>query len=320
MGVLTRALVVTIVVFASGSVARALETDQYYAWERAIADSEAAINAWVNREIESELAEIRSSRARRPPECEAVTHRIVARFRSLLFHDVVTFVSNSPEVDRYPKSYDEVQAYRRGNQYKRAMPWQVINWMPPSPTLEAAGVRFGADKFGHFFSQGGLYYRWYRSARSEGLDAASARQLAIRRGLVLERLFLGGTLEGVLSPADLEGNYQGMRFYAGLCERPALELAADGWRLAVPFRLREYLTPEWDESWAPNLVTDRVFRKLEPALRAYCPKLDDPATLGRRAYYAAIDRITETERALYALLEERAIPDPTRFRLETVCR
>ncbi len=305
----------------AASPVRAIETDQFYAWGRTIRDSTDVLNARVNAGIEDVLAEINAGAHRDRCTCEDVVGRIVSRFRYLLFWRPELWAMNTSLVDRVPSTPEEELRYRKEYLYAHTSPWDTVRRMPPSPTIEAAGVRFGTDKLTHFLSEGYLQHRWRSGYVRKGLAPAEAEIRAIRRGMLVERTVLGMTSSGVFSPADLEANYAGMRFYDGLCDQasPVLRKTDAGWRLDRPLDLREWVTPEWDESWQPNVYTARRWRRLQPALREYCPLLDDPAVRARREAYRARDSETPSERVLADFARRGRLPDPAIFSIERVC-
>jgi len=140
-------------------------------------------------------------------------------------------------------------------------------------------------------------------------------------GVRTERTILGSSSSGVLSVADLEANYQGLLFYRSLCDgpEPALVRAAEGWCLAKPFDLRAYVTPEWDESWQPNIYTPSRWSTVRPVMRRYCALLTDPEVRDRRAAYAQRDRETPTEALVRQLVASGKLADPRRFSIDAVC-
>jgi len=299
----------------------ALESDQYYAWGRELADSTAALNAKIAVEIEAALAEVNATARGRALECPRIVRRIVPRFRDWIFHDIEIWATKSPLVDRIPATSAEELEYRRVYLYHNTHPLDVGTKVPPSPTIEVNGVRLGTDKLSHFFSEGWMYYKWYGQHRRRGKPVEEAERRAIRRGLVWERTILGALSSGVLSRADLEANYQGMRFLAGLCEGPApnLQRTPAGWRLARAPDLADHVTPEWDETWQPSIFGRGRWKKVRPALERYCPLLDDPWVVRQRERYAARDRTTSTELQVDRLVHDGKLADPREFSLEAAC-
>ena len=309
------------VVALASAAAPALETDQFYAWKRTLEDSGAAINAEVNGEIDEVLARINARGGAGRSSCRKVERALRRRFTYLIFLRPELWAINTPSVDRVPATPEEELAFRHAYLYGRTSPLDAIRWMPPSPTILVGGVRIGTDKLSHFFSQGAWLHEEYRDRRRRGDSEAGAMEHAIRFGIMTERTLLGGTSSGVLSLGDLEANHQGLLFYNGLCDAdaPALVRTAEGWRLTRPFDLAAHVTPEWDESWQPNLMTPKRWEKVRPVMAAYCPLLHDPEIAAQRAAYAARDRETLTETILGALVVEGKLDDPAAFTIESLC-
>jgi hypothetical protein len=154
-----------------------------------------------------------------------------------------------------------------------------------------------------------------------GLTHEEAEQRAIRRGILLERSILGTGTSGVFSPADLEANYQGMRFFIDLCANPspALRKTDIGWELARPFDFRRHVGPEWDESYQPSVFTRRRWKKVRPVMLGYCPLLVSPQVARQREEYSRRDRTTVTERRIENLVEMGKLADPADYAIERVC-
>ena len=316
-----RAIPVAAGILLLPSAASALETDQFYAWGRELPDSTLALNARVNADLEDVLAEV--ARSESAPTCVEVRQRIAAKFRFLIFGPVEVWASQSSLVNRIPASPEEELGYRRASIYRRMSPIDPAGWLPMTVTISLAGVRLGTDKLTHFFNEGHYYLRWYEGARRPGHPHdPAAIDRAIRLGILSERTLLGKAASGVFSMADLEANYQGLLFFLSLCEgdSPRLEPAPQGgFRLARPFDWRDYVTPEWDESWQPGIYARRRWREVAPEMRRHCAQLDDPRVIANREAYRARDRVTPTEERMDVLVREGKLPDPTTFGIERVC-
>ena len=299
----------------------ALECDQYYAWNRTIADSTQAINAKVNADIADALAEVNARSDRDGLSCHAVEKRIVDRFVYLIFLKPETWATNTSLVDRVPSTPGEELRFRTAYVYGRTPPTDTIRWMPPSPTIEVSGVRLGTDKLSHLFSEGLWYHRWYRTFRKRGLDPEAALEKAVLRGVLTERTILGGTSSGVLSLGDLEANYAGLRFYNDFCDAPEpnLSLTEDGWRVARPFDLAAYVSPEWDESWQPDIFSKKRWKKVRPVLATYCEELKLPEVVARREAYRARDTRTISESIVLELVRKGTLDDPADFTIDVLC-
>jgi hypothetical protein len=166
-----------------------------------------------------------------------------------------------------------------------------------------------------------MYYKWYRKYRKSGLSVEDAERRVIRRGIWWERTILGSVSSGVFSIGDLEANYQGLRFLAGMCEgdSPALQRTEAGWRYVGAFDFRDYVSPAWDESYQPPIFGKRRWKKVRPALVEYCPMLHDPQVIRQRAEYARRDHDTPTKREVRMLVEAGRLRDPRQFALDAHC-
>jgi len=311
-----------LVVYATAvGPARALEGDQFYAWGRELADATDVLNAKVRLEIARALEEVNSNRSWRDTGCRQVVKQITPRFNRLIFTDIEMWAANSSLVARIPATTDEELEYRKALLYRNTHAFDVGTKVPPSATIEMNGVRLGTDKLAHFFSEGWYYLRWYEKFRKKGLPEEQAEQRVIRRGIWWERTILGLISSGVFSTADLEANYQGMRFLIGLCdgESPTLQQGASGWEYVGAFDFRDYVSPEWDETYQTPIFRKHRWKKVRPALIEYCPKLEYPSVIRQREEYARRDRVTPTEREVQRLVNAGKLRDPGQFALESNC-
>ncbi len=321
MGLLRRAPAwVACALLAASLPAQALETDQYYAWGRPLRDAGDAVDAKINAELGRALADVNRRDAGREYTCRDVLDQIKGRYTLFIFQHIELWAARTELLDRVPARGEE-ELYRKNWIYRDISRFDLGRTVPPSGTIEVSGIRFGTDKLSHFFSEGHWYFKWYEGARKDGMSREAAIELAIRRGIALEETVLGGVISGVLSPGDLEANYQGLLWYIGLCdgESPDLVRGETGWELRRPFDLRPYLSPEWDESYSPSVVTPSRWAKVRPAVAQYCGRLHDPWVVERRAAYAAIDRETLTETLISQDVASGKISDPASFGLDAVC-
>jgi hypothetical protein len=310
------AIAIVAVLMLPGLPVSAIETDQFYAWGRELTDATDILNAKVNSELSIALDRVKANQ-----DCQDAARRISRYFRLLIFHDVELWANNTSLIGRIPATPDEELRYRREYLYGNHGPFDVGTWMPPSPTIEVAGVRFGTDKLTHFFSEGWMAFRWYRKGLEKGLSPEAAERRAIKRGVLVERSLLGAWSSGVFSLADLEANYVGMRFFAELCEgdAPMLRRTDDGWEMASRFDFRDYVSPEWDESYQPPVFTRRRWKKVRPVMLGYCSRLELPEVVRQRGEYARRDRYTLTEQQVDALIDEQKLTDPETFAIDRVC-
>jgi hypothetical protein len=312
------AAAVVLSLMAPGS-SPALETDQYYAWGRPLADSTEFINARFNLELERAIA---SFSVDHPPEtCHEIAVAYRSRMRFLLLHDIQIWAWNSQWVDRIPDGGKAWREYRRTNMYSKNPFYDPATWMPYTPTIEVAGVRIGTDKLAHMVSSGWTYYSEYRKGLNKGDTPEEAERRAVRRGILEEELILGRLASGVLAISDLEASYAGMHFYVDLCdaEEPVLKLEEDGWIISTPIDLRNYVTPRWDESYQPPVYTKRRWHTVKPVLETYCERLDDPQVIEMRRRYRERDEGSLVDELVAERVAKGKIRDPSQFGIEAVC-
>ncbi len=110
----------------------------------------------------------------------------------------------------------------------------------------------GADKFGHFFSEGWSYFS---VAYSDEIHF----EAALLFGEISESVFFGALTTGVYSFADLAANFNGMRFWNRVLgdnpdvldskKKPApyIRCINNQWKIIKKFDWRDYIDAAWDE-------------------------------------------------------------------------
>jgi len=301
--------------------AMALETDQYIAWGRPLADSTEVLDAWFNLRLEKIVREANAKETL--PDCWDMA---VAMERSLrkvvVLHTPDDFAENSALVARIPDSEEEELNYWKNSIYGDSPPLAPAKLMPLSSTIEAGGVRFGADKLAHFVSVGWLYFKDLHGLAERGVPVDQAMDEVIRKGIDGELLYLlGYRVSGIFSIPDLEADYQGMLFYRDLCggPDPVLVLREGRWTIRRPIGLGRYITPEWDESYEPMVISPGRWKGIRPQLAELCPKLGEPWLRDLWARYEEHDTLTPTEQIVLDLVAEGRLPDPRQFTVRSVC-
>jgi len=299
----------------------AAETDQYYAWSRPPADSTRAMNAKVALELELALQKVNGRASWERRDCRSVIRHIMPQFSEFIYKNIGLWARNAPMVDTFPSSAEEEKRYRKGSIYQDHWFTDLSKAIPMSPTVTVAGIQIGTDKLAHFFSEGRMYYRSYSKAIRSGKSHEDAIRHAVDNGMALERTIFGLTSTGVLSVGDLEANHRGLQFYTELCngDDPYFERTEAGWRLRRTFDFRNYVTPEWDESYQPSIFTPRRWKRVRPMVLRYCGQLNDPAVREQREWYASRDRVTFTEERLQIRVEAGKLTEPARYSIEAVC-
>jgi hypothetical protein len=310
---------IAVVVAMSAGSSSGLETDQYWAWGRPLADSTEVVNAKFNLELERALASFPEDKP--PKSCRAIAVAYRRRMRFLLLHDIQIWAWNSEWVARVPDGGDESREYRNSNLYSRHPLVDPGTWMPYTPTIEVAGVRFGTDKLGHLVSSGWNHYTAYRKGIEHRETPVEAERGAVHRGVIEESLILGDLASGVQSIADLEANFAGLRFYRDLCdvEDPILALDGDRWAITRPVDLRDYVSPRWDESYQPSVYNPTRWRRVKPILEGYCDRIDDPQVVAMWRRYKERDHGSLVGRVVAERVAAGKLADPARFGIEAVC-
>jgi len=301
----------------AGGTAFALETDQYYAWSRPLADATDVVNAKLNLELQRAI----DSFEQPPDECVEIAIRFRKRMRFILFHRIEIWAMHTSLVARVPEDGDEFVEYRRNSMYRFHGPFDTGMWMPMTPTIQVNGIRIGTDKLSHFVSSGWAYYVSRQKALDRGMSEAEAEEAAVRRGILEERLILGEAVDGILSIADIEAGLQGMQLYVDLCGgRDSLLVNEHGsWSIKRPIDLRNYVHPGWDESYRNSIFRDHRWEKVERGLKQYCALRDDPWVLARWGRYCELDRRTAIQEKVEGMVDDGRLPDPSRFGLDAVC-
>lgn len=298
----------------SAASAPALETDQFYAWGKPIGDSAVFLNAWVQLTVQSALD------ASAPDDCESAVNSVQKHLQQSIYQPIELWILSSDLVDRIPRGELADRDYRAHYLLSKTFPLDYVRMLQPSPTIEVNDIRLGSDKLAHFFSEGWWYYRhWKKSAQSLGPEALQHELFDY--GVQLEKSIQGTTTSGVFSPADLEANYQGFIFYRQLCHgaEPLLYRQDNRWRFSGRFDFRDYIYPEWDESWNPNVYSRKRWKNIRKTMSLYCPQLNSDWVRRQRAHYAALDTLTPTEEMIRELVAAGGIPDPRRYDITDVC-
>lgn len=130
--------------------------------------------------------------------------------------------------------------------------------------LRVGDVYLGADKFGHFFTEGYAYYEIYSDVNQYS---------ALQFGDLSESTFYGELATGVFSYADLAANLNGLRFWnsilalkkdplsAAAVTQPYVQCIDNQWQLTKEFDWMQYVDPTWDESINCSAFEDDILLK-----------------------------------------------------------
>lgn len=136
----------------------------------------------------------------------------------------------------------------------------------------------GADKFGHFFSEGWTGYKLAYQDPTPDFFAA------VKYGEITEGLYYGLMTTGIYSHADLVANFNGMRFYnavlgnsddpLGRGRRPEAYVRClnKKWERIKDFDWQDYVDAGWDEGVNFNYFRDedlllKAMQRMDEALK-----------------------------------------------------
>jgi len=298
-------------------VVQALETDQFYAWGKPIDDSTDILNAWVQIQVQDTLD---SQAGDSLPSCEAAVQQVQKVLQHSIYQPIEMWIVSTSLVDRFPRSLEDVRNYRKHYVLSKTFPLDFARWLHPSPTVQIGEIRLGTDKLAHFFSEGWWYYKRWNKNR-EKLTVDNWEQGLLEYGVRLEKWVQGMTLTGIFSRADMEANYQGFLFYYRLChgEKPMLNQQAGRWIFSDSFNFRDYVSPNWDESWNSNIYGAVRWKGIRSTLSSYCPMLHSAWVELQRERYLELDTPTPVEELVKALVAAEKLPDPGTFDITAVC-
>ncbi len=291
------------------SQGHALETDNYLVWKQELDDSSKYINRYFSENIQEALSEISDHREK---DCYAITKKIAKRFSSRLVHDnpVENYLfSILSEDEIFPRDLNYVDRSIYREPYRFYIPWFGL-----APSIQVNGYYFGTDKLSHFASTGMQYYQVYYRELQKNHTPEEALKKSIQWGILDERGIHGYLASGILSYADLESNYQGLKFYKNFChgDRPYLARSSEGrWELRRKPSIRDYVSGYWDETFEISYRLSGNWKKVAPAIKNYCQLSNSERVSNRLSYYRRTSIPSPSVRYLNSLKKSGKLPDPS---------
>ena len=305
------------------TLALATETDQFLAWLVEIEDSVDPLNAYMNEELEVLLRRLRARRLRaqqRDVECTRVPMLFFEQiFPNMFDSRIRRHLYRVAEIDKFPRQGVGYARYLRMSLYRRPLFPYIL---PMARTIEVGGIRMGADKLGHMLGLSRPYYRRYQRWRRRGESIEESLARAVRWGARAETRIVGGLVDGVVSYADLEANFQGLQLARRFCEgrEPYLESTDSGWLQVRPIEMQDFINPGFDETYNINYYTRFRWNRVEPILlETYCPQLQSEIVQDRFRRYREIDSPSAARRLLQEEWQARGKFVQAKQRLETLC-
>jgi hypothetical protein len=241
------------------------EVDNYYEWEGEIQHSSELFNSYLNAAIDDALDSVNKKWG--TPSCEEAAMTIMKKLGSTnyliksvgaLNTDLEIWAQDNPEIDKIPRQGESFDEYAANSIYAAEL--KIFGSIPTKldVTLNVNGVYFGTDKLSHFLGSGFEYYRKYLKYLDE-YSPAMAEALSVKWGVKMENAIIGLSYTGVFSYADLEADFQGLKMAEDFCrtERPKLQLIGKDWILGEQINFRDYVNPNWDESFNRSTYTEK---------------------------------------------------------------
>ena len=274
------------------------EVDNYYAWGEEIKDSSSAFNRYLNTQVRQSLEKLNKEDIL---ECKSVALKVMRDigavryplgYRGALNTDMELWALNSDKIDKVPRHGSSMEVYAKGSIFAPTMRTMLVP-TELAVTLNVNGVYFGTDKISHFLGSGYEYYRKYLKNRKKHSEVM-AEALALKWGVEMEDDVLGTKVVGIFSYADLEANYQGLKMAKSFCrpKNPAIEQLQGQWVLVRAIDMRDYINPNWDESFNVSAYTRHMLKKVKKNLIhiGLCKKLEQPWVKEHLAAYRSRDK------------------------------
>ncbi len=280
-------IIAAALLLAGAPRAAAMEADQFLTWGVELQDCSEALNRFLNDSIEEFLEKINERPLRSEPREEIVRELYVYLFNGLHSSRIRHWLAESDEVERFPPDSVSFWEYQRMSIYDD-LSFPFI--LPLARTIRVGEVYCGIDQIGHFFGFGRRYYQRYLRHVSQGASEEYATRRAIMYGLSQETSFVGKLVDGIFSHADMEANFQGFRMARDLAfaEPPHLVNEDGTWLLARRVDMRDYVNPDFDESYNVNHYWGlRKRNTLRTVREMYCDKRWLPDVQKRFALYKA---------------------------------
>lgn len=264
----------------------AVETDQYAAWGNSIVDSKVALNAHLNAQISTALESV--NKRNKKYSCQQVTLKILNQIQGGNFKisAISSYANKSNDILKYPTTKQRI--FEKNSIYGSS---KITNFLANmAKTININGIYFGTDKLGHMFLFGKKYYQRYQRLINKGVSDNNAREKVIERGLLQEKTWLGYIIISVMSLADLEANYQGLKLALDFCNSGNPYLSFNGkWKMTRKLKVQRYINPAFDETFLRPIYRPIKFKKVKLAIMKYCKMIKtNPQVTTQKALYKNI--------------------------------
>lgn len=308
------------------STAWSLETDQYMMWGKDINDISNYLNGFINKRTWKAIDEINHLplAERGKLSCEDVHQHILKAYNENKGLDFISeierLIYDDPTLARYPPQHTGKFATVNQSIYRKSKLFKLKMF---GINIKVNGVYLGVDKVDHLLRTGYGYFKTYQKHRNKGATEQQAEIAAIDKGIFQEKTYYGFWVSGVFSYADLEANYQGLRFHRNFCDsnNPYLFQRNNGsWGFAHTIDLRDYVNPWFDESYNTNAYLSLRFKSVSPALQEYCNRHSKLSLQQHTHIYKEWQhKESFSVKYLKTRIKQGKLPDPEKYSLGAVC-
>ena len=291
---MTSLSLVLLAIFTAFNPSYSLETDNFLTWGIELEDSADDVNKYINEHIETELTKINTRP--KPLTCEKVRNKLIVSFRGFITHPMEHWLeANLGPRKVFPDEASVTEAEYFAMSIYATKKFDVSKFYSLSRNININGIYIGTDKLSHWMSTGERYYRKYAKGLKKGMTEEEAYKYAINYGIFLDRYVLGGISSGVFSFGDLEANFQGMLLNKGFCrleeDKNYLKLEDGQWKMQRKIDVRDYINPNWDETYNPSLFSFLKWDMVkENFLKSNCKKIATNVHQSRFDYYRSIEK------------------------------
>lgn len=247
----------------------AAEVDQFNGGEQVIRDSHTSLNLAVNQRIKQAIKQANRRRfsgvpgkgkRRQLPLCseQRLFNALTFALARPLIGQLETFAQTDSSVSRRIVPFEQ--------SIYRSFTWSQSPSLVLSKRLAAVirigDIELGADKLGHFFTEGWSYFDILSQPGSQLDDA-------LLFGEWTEGLYFGALTTGVFSYGDLVANFNGLRFWNSILAKqpdplthqmsvPYIRCENKSWKLNRHFDWLAYVDNGWNEAMNCSLYRDET--------------------------------------------------------------
>ena len=250
----------------------ALETDQYMTFGIELSESSQEIDNLVNTQMTLAALSLSNGKDSSELSCMQAAYKALKWVGGEFGKKIGVpeeYILENTKIDIFPDRNLINNEYINNSIYQSSL---LLKTFPLAPTLKVNGVYVGSDKLGHFFSLGRYYYRIYLRSRKLGLSHDVAVKNSFKMGLISEKTYYGFLASGVFSYADLQANYDGFRWILSFCDdvNPKLYKVNNTWFWSNDFKITDFVSPLWDETYNTNSYTKRRGKQVKKHLDKLC--------------------------------------------------